>query len=132
MFKFCDKNTLLREISVIESLLTKMTIPVISSSVALIKLCEMEPNTAVFHYIKALISKSYNFPKRIIFVITQYLLKFKNYQGDELPIIWHQFFLTFCRQYGGAIDEMSKPELIQSAKKNTHKLITPEILKELE
>ena len=38
LFQFCDKATSSREISVIESLLSKMSIPVISSSVALIKM----------------------------------------------------------------------------------------------
>ena len=53
-----------------------MTIPVISSSVALIKLTEKEPTTAVLHYLLAIVSKHYNFPKRVISTITQYLLKF--------------------------------------------------------
>jgi hypothetical protein len=35
--------------------------------------------------------------------MTQYLLKFKTYH-EELPVIWHQLFLTFCKQYNGAID----------------------------
>ena len=105
-----------------------MTIPVISSSVALIKLTELQPTTAVLHYIKALLSKSYNFPKRIMSVMTAYLLKFGSYK-EELPIVWHNLFLTFCKQYGGAIDEMSKPDLINVAKQHNHKFITPEILK---
>ena len=107
MFQFCAKNVLSREISVIESLLSKMTIPVISSSVALIKLSELEPTAASIHYIKALISKSYNFPKKVIIIITQYLLNFVNVK-EELPVVWHQLLLTFIRQYNSAIDEMSK------------------------
>lgn len=46
-----------------------------------------------------------------------------------MPVIWHQALLTFCRQYGAVIDEMSKSELARVAKKRNHKLITPEILK---
>jgi hypothetical protein len=38
MFEFCDENTLLRETKVIESLLSKMSIPVITASVAMLKL----------------------------------------------------------------------------------------------
>jgi hypothetical protein len=44
-------------------------------------------------------------------VLTQYFIKFIKY-NEELPIVWHQLFLTFCRQYGSEIDEMSKPALI--------------------
>jgi len=38
MFEFCQPDTLLRETKVIESLLSKMSIPVISASVAMLKL----------------------------------------------------------------------------------------------
>lgn len=38
MFEFCTEQTLLREIKVIESLISKMSIPVISASVAMLKL----------------------------------------------------------------------------------------------
>lgn len=41
LFKFCESNTLLREVKVIESLISKMSIPPISSSVAIIKLTQM-------------------------------------------------------------------------------------------
>jgi hypothetical protein len=113
-----------------ESLLGKMTIPVINSSVAIVKLCEMEPCSAVYHYLKAIIGKAYNFPKRIVTALTQYFQKFVESQ-ETLPVVWQQLLLTFCKQYGVAIDEMAKPGLISVAKKHTHKLITPDIVKEL-
>lgn len=62
--------------------------------------------------------------------MTQYLLSFMDFK-EELPVVWHQLLLTFIRQYNSAIDEMSKNSLAQLAKKHSHKLITPEILKEL-
>lgn len=62
--------------------------------------------------------------------MTNYLLGFRNYT-EELPIVWHNLFLTFCKQYGGAIDEMVKPDLLAVGKKHEHKFITPEIVKEL-
>ncbi len=76
LFQFCDKDSNLREIKVIESLITKITIPVISSSVALIKMTEMPPTSAVLHYLRALVSKNYSFPKRVLTVLTSYLLSF--------------------------------------------------------
>lgn len=78
LFPFCEKGTHLREVKVIESLLSKMSIPVISSSVALIKMTEMEPSTAVLHYLKALASKNYSFPRKVLTVLTNYLLKFEH------------------------------------------------------
>ncbi len=46
-----------------------------------------------------------------------------------MPVFWHQFFLTIVKQYGNSLDEMSKASLLELAKKKSHKLITPEILK---
>lgn len=54
-----------------------MSIPVISSSVALIKMTEMEPTTAIFHYLKVLVNKNYSFPKKVLVLLTGYLLKFE-------------------------------------------------------
>ena len=46
-------------------------------------------------------------------------------------MVWQQLFLTFVRQYGSIIEEMPKSDLAKVAKKHNHKMITPEILKEL-
>ena len=56
--------------------LSKISIPVISSSVALIKMTEMPPSSAILHYLRALIGKNYSFPKKVLSVLTSYLLKF--------------------------------------------------------
>lgn len=76
LFQFCEKDTNLREVKVIESLLSKISIPVISSSVALIKMTEMTPSSAILHYLKALVSKNYSFPKKVLSVLTNYLIQF--------------------------------------------------------
>ena len=51
--------------------------------------------------------------------------------NDELPVIWHQLLLTFCKQYGATLDEMVKSSLMEVIKKHHHKIISPEIMKEL-
>jgi len=56
--------------------LSKISIPVISSSVALIKMTEMTPSSAILHYLKALVSKNYSFPKKVLSVLTNYLIQF--------------------------------------------------------
>jgi essential nuclear protein 1 len=128
LFQFCDKEANLREVKVIESLLTKMTIPVISSSVALIKMTEMAPCSAVLHYLKALVGKNYSFPKKVLSVLASYLIQFEKVEED-MPVLWHQFFLTIVKQYGSSLDEMSKASLAELTKNKHHKLISPEILK---
>ena len=113
-----------------EAILSQMSIPVISSAVALIKLMSLQPCNATMHYLLALINKHYNLPKKAIDDITKYLLKFQSVEED-LPVVWQQFFLNFVKQYSNGIDEMKKSALEGLANKKSHKLITPEILKVL-
>jgi hypothetical protein len=80
-----------------------MSIPVISTSVALIKMTEMEPSTAIFHYLKVLANKNYSFPKKVLSLLTSYLLKFELIP-EEMPVIWHQLFLSIIKQYGNSLD----------------------------
>jgi essential nuclear protein 1 len=77
MFEFCTESTLLREVKVIESLLSKMSIPVISASVAMIKLMELPPSTPATHYLNALLNKHYTLPRRVLTALSEYLLSFK-------------------------------------------------------
>ena len=128
MFEFCSEATLLRETKVIESLLSKMSIPVITASVAMLKLLEMPPTNPIIHYLSAFLNKHYTLPKRVLTAITEYLLAFKNFEG-ELSIAWQNLLLTLVKQYGQSLDEMAKSALSDLAKAKSHKLITPEILK---
>ena len=84
----------------------------------------MEPNTAVIHYLKAFIAKSYNFPKKVILKMNDYFMKFKTIK-EELPVIWHQLLLSYCQQYGGSFDEMAKASFCDLVKVHHHKILTP-------
>lgn len=65
----------------IESLLSKMSIPMISASVAMLKLMDLPPSTPTLHYLSALLNKHYTLPKRVLSRLTEYLLGFQNYEG---------------------------------------------------
>lgn len=64
-----------------ESLLTKMSIPVISASVAMLKLMDLPFSTPSIHYLSALLNKHYTLPKRVLTRLSEYLLSFTNYEG---------------------------------------------------
>ena len=124
MFEFCSETTMLREMKVIESLVSKMSIPVITASVAMLKLMEMPPTTPVVHYLAAFLNKHYTLPKRVLTGITEYLLTFTLQEG-ELSVAWQTLFLTLVKQYGQSLDEMAKGALQELARIKPHKLITP-------
>jgi essential nuclear protein 1 len=131
MFELCEEGTLMREVKVVESLLSKMSIPVISASVAMLKLMEMPPSTPSIHYLSALLNKHYTLPRRVLTRMTEYLLSFAEQEG-EMSVAWQCLFLTLTKQYSQSLDEMSKAALVDLAKNKNHKLITPEILKNLQ
>ena len=107
-----------------------MTIPVISASVAMLKLMEMQPTTPVIHYLSAFLNKHYTLPKRVLSNLVMYLLSFGEVEGD-LSVTWQTLLLTLAKQYGQCLDEMQKSSLKELCKKKPHKLITPEIAKNL-
>jgi hypothetical protein len=129
--ELCEEGTLMREVKVVESLLSKMSIPVISASVAMLKLMEMPPSTPSIHYLSALLNKHYTLPRRVLTRMTEYLLSFAEQEG-EMSVAWQCLFLTLTKQYSQSLDEMSKAALVDLAKNKNHKLITPEILKNLQ
>lgn len=131
MFELCNEHTLLREVKVIESLLSKMSIPVISASVAMLKLMELPASVPSIHYLSALLNKHYTLPRRVLTSLSEYLLSFAN-REEELSVAWQCLFLTLVKQYSQSLDEMTKAALIELAKAKQHKLITPEILKHLQ
>ena len=94
---------LLREIKVVESILSKMTIPMISASVAMLKLMEMPKTTASIHYLAALLGKHYTLPKRVLMGVMEYLLGFGSVDG-EATVAWQGLLLTMVKQYSQSID----------------------------
>lgn len=131
MFELCEEGTLLREVKVVESLLSKMSIPVISASVAMLKLMDLPSSTPAIHYLSALLNKHYTLPRRVLTRLTEYLLAFKETEGEP-SVSWQCLFLTLAKQYSQSLDEMGRAALADLAKAKNHKLITPEILKHLQ
>ncbi len=107
-----------------------MSIPVITASVAMLKMMEMPPSIPIIHYLSAFLNKHYTLPKRVLTSLVEYLISFKEYE-EELSVSWQNLFLTLVKQYGQSLDEMAKGALHDLAKAKSHKLITPEILKHL-
>ncbi len=108
-----------------------MSIPVISASVAMLKLMDLPPSTPTTHYLAALLNKHYTLPRRVLTRLTEYLLAFKETEA-ELSVSWQLLFLTLAKQYSQSLDEMGRAALADLARVKNHKLITPEILKHLQ
>jgi len=120
----------LREAAIIGSVLLKVSIPVLHSSVALLKLAEMEYSGANSIFIRVLLDKKYSLPVRVINALVLHFARFTNDQRT-LPVLWHQALLTFVERYKNQLTKEQKHYLKLLLRAHSHHLITPAIRREL-
>ena len=105
-----------------------MSIPVISASVAMLKLMDLPVTTSVIHYLSAFLNKHYTLPKRVLNDLVRYMLSFGEIEG-EMSVSWQGLLLTLAKQYGQCLDEMQKSSLKDLCKMKHHKLMSGEVVK---
>ncbi|KAI5650377.1 hypothetical protein M9H77_36382 [Catharanthus roseus] len=131
LFPLCESRTCnLREAVIIGSVIEKVSIPPLHSSVALLKLAEMEYCGTTSYFIKLLIEKKYALPYRVLDSVVAHFMKF----CDDLrvmPVIWHQSLLAFVQRYKNELTKVDKANLNTLVEKQRHYLVAPEILREL-
>jgi essential nuclear protein 1 len=95
---FQDKDITLRIATIVSSVLNKVSIPVLHSAAALLKLSEMEYNGVNSLFIKTLLMKKYALPFKVIDSLVNHFILFSSDQR-KLPVIWHQSLLVFVQRY---------------------------------
>lgn len=75
-----------------------MSIPILHSSVAIIKLCEFGYSIGTAYFLKIFIGKNYSLSGKVIEALVKYFVKFKD-EAKELPTLWHQTLLLFVSKY---------------------------------
>ncbi|KAL8209055.1 hypothetical protein R6Q57_008467 [Mikania cordata] len=131
LFPLCESRTCnLREAVIIGSILQKVSIPPLHSSLALMKLAEMEYCGTTSYFIKLLVEKKYALPYRVIEAMVAHFMKFCE-DSRDMPVIWHQSLLAFMQRYKHELTKDQKDDINYLVKKQRHKMVTPEILREL-
>ncbi|KAL0399550.1 UNVERIFIED_CONTAM: Bystin [Sesamum radiatum] len=120
----------LREAVIVGSIIEKISIPPLHSSVALLKLAEMEYYGTTSYFIKLLIEKKYALPYRVLDALVAHFMKFYD-ESRVMPVIWHQSLLAFAQRYKNELTKEDKANLNTLVERQRHKLVTPEILREL-
>jgi len=120
----------LREATILGSVIKKVSIPVLQSSVALMKVALMPYSGSNSMFIKVLIDKKYALPIRVIDALIEHFLKFKT-ETRTLPVLWHQSLLSFAERYKTEITQEQKTHLKYLLRVHCHPKITPEIRREL-
>jgi essential nuclear protein 1 len=98
LLPLCESgNCTLREAAIIGSVLIKISIPVLHSAAALLKLAEMDYTGPNSLFIRILLDKKYALPFKVIDSLVFHYLQFKNDQR-EMPVLWHQSLLVFAQR----------------------------------
>ncbi|KAL9607355.1 MAG: hypothetical protein Q9167_007728 [Letrouitia subvulpina] len=147
----------LREAYIISSVLVKVSIPVLHSAAALLRLTEIaaeqisvstKSTGATNVFIRCLLEKKYALPYKVIDALVFHFLRFRatpqagtaNTIPDgpslasmdlKLPVLWHQCLLAFAQRYRNDITEDQREALLDLLLIRGHKDIGPEVRREL-
>ncbi|ORX60981.1 Bystin-domain-containing protein [Piromyces finnis] len=131
LLPLCESGTCtLREAAIIGSVITKVSIPILHSSAALMKLADMDYTGPNSYFIRILLDKKYALPFKVIDSVVFHFLRFKR-DPREMPVLWHQSLLIFAQRYKEDITPEQRESLLDLMKYKYHEQITPEIRREL-
>jgi essential nuclear protein 1 len=137
----------LREATIVSSVFTRVSVPVLHSAAALARLCEIAAEQMARDVdaagptnlcIRALLEKRYALPYQTVDALVFHFLRFRPSMDEEngaghgkLPVIWHQCLLVFAQRYRNEISEEQREALLDLLLVRGHKDIGPEIRREL-
>lgn len=137
-----DDHCSVREATIAASVLTKVSVPVLHSSVALTQLVRRDFLPAATVFIRVLIEKKYALPYQTLDELVFYFMRFRkaaqmemgsSEEGDlpPLPVVWHKAFLAFAQRYKNDITDDQREFLLETVRQRYHHAIGPEIRREL-
>ncbi|KAJ3223057.1 hypothetical protein HK099_001584 [Clydaea vesicula] len=121
----------LREAVIIGSVITKVSIPMLHSAAALMKIAEMEYTGANSLFIRVLLDKKYALPYKVIDALVFHFLRLRDDPRGPMPVLWHQSLLVFAQRYKEDMTREQKDSLIDLCKYQIHPAITAEVRREL-
>ncbi|KAL8948763.1 MAG: hypothetical protein Q9222_005074 [Ikaeria aurantiellina] len=147
----------LREAHIVSSVLAKISIPVLHSAAALLRLTEIaaeqtsvatESAGATNIFIRTLLEKKYALPYKVIDGLVFHFLRFRvasqmdrmddssnthivGANDFKLPVLWHQCLLAFSQRYRNDITEDQREALLDLLLSRGHKDIGPDVRREL-
>jgi essential nuclear protein 1 len=139
LFPLVQSACTLREAAIISSVLARVSIPVLHSAAALLRLCEIAAEQgeggAVNVFIRTLIDKKYALPYKVIDGLVFHFIRFREPEAPteygKLPVLWHQSLLSFAQRYKHEITEDQREALLDLLIVRPHESISPEVRREL-
>ena len=125
LFPMCEGGCTLKEASILASVISRVSIPILHSAAALLRLARMNysgiswnwseigtnselvvagPNSL---FIRILLDKKYALPYKVVDGLVEHFIILSNtYKGrkdlgqsEKLPVLWHQALLVFAQRY---------------------------------
>lgn len=148
LFPLVSSGATLREASIISGVLARVSIPVLHSAAALLRLCEIAAEQSVVTsesagaanvFIRVLLEKKYALPYKAVDALVFHFLRFRGSKeegpelagGEKLPVLWHQGLLIFAQRYKNDITEDQREALLDLILVRGHREIGPEVRREL-
>jgi essential nuclear protein 1 len=120
----------LREAAIVGSILTKVSIPMLHSAAAVLRLAELPYAGTHSLFLRLLLDKKYALPLRVIDAVTDHFARFLD-DTRALPVLWHQALLVFVQRYKDNLTEAQKRTLLALLRQQTHAAMTEEVRREL-
>mmetsp|Transcript_30799 Transcript_30799/g.38008 ORF Transcript_30799/g.38008 Transcript_30799/m.38008 type:complete len:427 (-) Transcript_30799:58-1338(-) len=130
LIPLCEQGCTLREGAIVGSILAKVSIPVLHTSAAMLKIAQMPYAGANSLFLRVMMNKRYNLPYKVIDGLVKHFLGFMK-EKRELPVLWHQSLLVFAQRYKLALTQEQKEALKPLLRIHSHYQITPEVRREL-
>ncbi|SNX84950.1 related to ENP1 - required for pre-rRNA processing and 40S ribosomal subunit synthesis [Melanopsichium pennsylvanicum] len=142
LFPMCESGTLtLKEAAIVSSVLAKVSVPVLHSAAALLRLAEMEYSGPTSLFIRVLLDKKYALPYKVVDSLVFHYLRFaepnsgveldKITRERRMPVLWHQSMLVFAQRYKQDLTPDQKSALLDLLRVQKHDGISPEVRREL-
>lgn len=131
LLPLAEEGASAREAVIMSSILAKCTIPVLHSSVALLKLAQMPYSGTTALFLKTLLNKKYSLPRQVIRALVQYFCAFRNEGKNSMPLLWHQTLLTFVQRYKLELTPNQVTALKSLLRVQSHHAVSNEIRREL-
>lgn len=98
LFPLCESGTCtLKEASIMGSVLQRVSVPVLHSAAALLRLADMDYTGPNSLFIRILLDKKYALPFKVVDALVFHFLRFKD-DAREMPVLWHQSMLVFVQR----------------------------------
>lgn len=126
-----DDETTQKEAAIMASILKKMSIPVLYSAAALIKLTGYSFYGPRAIIMRTLIDKKYSLPQTAIASLVDFVEK-TSHMEENNTVLWQQLVLSFCEKYGCDFSSQDKQRILSAANRLPHDPITSEIVFSIE